>query len=170
MHLKLTPTKSCLDKLLHFLIFRMCLVEVEKSAKPVAACAMPVMNVSEEQLCENDRNSRIRNDIYSSIQGWKVHTNSNFTRKAREGVMEFLLVNHPLDCPICDQVRLVQLSFYLLLPGWRMRSARPVYVLRHGQVEVHRQRVWGEEGSGGQEHWSSHQDCHDQMYPLHQVA
>jgi len=58
---------------------RMCLVEVEKSAKPVAACAMPVMN------------------------GWKVHTNSDLTRKAREGVMEFLLVNHPLDCPICDQ-------------------------------------------------------------------
>ena len=58
---------------------RMCLVEVEKSAKPVAACAMPVMN------------------------GWKVKTKSDFTRKAREGVMEFLLVNHPLDCPICDQ-------------------------------------------------------------------
>merc|ERR1712142_397071 len=58
---------------------RMCLVEIEKSAKPVAACAMPVMN------------------------GWKVKTNSDFTRKAREGVMEFLLVNHPLDCPICDQ-------------------------------------------------------------------
>ena len=58
---------------------RMCLVEVEKSAKPVAACAMPVMN------------------------GWKIKTNSDFTRKAREGVMEFLLVNHPLDCPICDQ-------------------------------------------------------------------
>jgi len=58
---------------------RMCLVEVEKSAKPVAACAMPVMN------------------------GWKIKTNSEFTRKAREGVMEFLLVNHPLDCPICDQ-------------------------------------------------------------------
>merc|ERR1719221_2416670 len=53
---------------------RMCLVEVEKSAKPVAACAMPVMN------------------------GWKVKTKSDFTRKAREGVMEFLLVNHPLDC------------------------------------------------------------------------
>jgi len=45
----------------------------------VAACAMPVMN------------------------GWKINTNSDFTRKAREGVMEFLLVNHPLDCPICDQ-------------------------------------------------------------------
>ena len=63
---------------------RMCLVEVEKSAKPVAACAMPVMN------------------------GWSIKTNSDFTRKAREGVMEFLLVNHPLDCPICDQVWLLK--------------------------------------------------------------
>nr|XP_054768057.1 NADH-ubiquinone oxidoreductase 75 kDa subunit, mitochondrial-like [Lytechinus pictus] len=58
---------------------RMCLVEVEKSAKPVAACAMPVM------------------------KGWRIKTDSELTRKAREGVMEFLLVNHPLDCPICDQ-------------------------------------------------------------------
>ncbi|XP_072944690.1 NADH-ubiquinone oxidoreductase 75 kDa subunit, mitochondrial [Epargyreus clarus] len=58
---------------------RMCLVEVEKSPKPVAACAMPVM------------------------KGMRVKTNSDLTRKAREGVMEFLLVNHPLDCPICDQ-------------------------------------------------------------------
>uniref|UniRef100_A0A646QEL3 NADH-ubiquinone oxidoreductase 75 kDa subunit, mitochondrial n=1 Tax=Hemiscolopendra marginata TaxID=943146 RepID=A0A646QEL3_9MYRI len=58
---------------------RMCLVEVEKSIKPVAACAMPVM------------------------KGWRIKTNSEMTRKAREGVMEFLLVNHPLDCPICDQ-------------------------------------------------------------------
>jgi len=58
---------------------RMCLVEVEKSPKPVAACAMPVMN------------------------GWKIKTDSPLTRKAREGVMEFILVNHPLDCPICDQ-------------------------------------------------------------------
>merc|ERR1712137_981093 len=58
---------------------RMCLVEVEKSAKPVAACAMPVM------------------------KGWSIKTNSELTRKAREGVMEFLLANHPLDCPICDQ-------------------------------------------------------------------
>lgn len=37
------------------------------------------------------------------IEGWRVKTNSPLTRKAREGVMEFLLVNHPLDCPICDQ-------------------------------------------------------------------
>ncbi|KAI8439612.1 hypothetical protein MSG28_013338 [Choristoneura fumiferana] len=58
---------------------RMCLVEVERSPKPVAACAMPVM------------------------KGMRVKTNSDLTRKAREGVMEFLLVNHPLDCPICDQ-------------------------------------------------------------------
>ncbi len=47
--------------------------------QPVAACAMPVMN------------------------GWRVKTNSDMTRKAREGIMEFLLMNHPLDCPICDQ-------------------------------------------------------------------
>ncbi|XP_015779251.1 PREDICTED: NADH-ubiquinone oxidoreductase 75 kDa subunit, mitochondrial-like [Acropora digitifera] len=58
---------------------RMCLVEVERSMKPVASCAMPVM------------------------KGMKVKTDSPVTRKAREGVMEFLLVNHPLDCPICDQ-------------------------------------------------------------------
>jgi len=37
------------------------------------------------------------------MKGWRVKTNSELTRKAREGVMEFLLVNHPLDCPICDQ-------------------------------------------------------------------
>ncbi|KAF2351730.1 NADH:ubiquinone oxidoreductase subunit G [Trinorchestia longiramus] len=54
-------------------------VEVEKAAKPVAACAMPVM------------------------KGWRIKTKSEMTRKAREGVMEFLLINHPLDCPICDQ-------------------------------------------------------------------
>jgi len=58
---------------------RMCLVEVEKSPKPQAACAMPVMN------------------------GWRIKTDSPMTRKAREGVMEFILINHPLDCPICDQ-------------------------------------------------------------------
>lgn len=58
---------------------RMCLVEVEKSFKPVASCAMPVS------------------------KGMKIKTNSEVAKKAREGVMEFLLVNHPLDCPICDQ-------------------------------------------------------------------
>nr|7ZM7_A Chain A, NADH-ubiquinone oxidoreductase-like protein [Thermochaetoides thermophila DSM 1495]7ZMB_A Chain A, NADH-ubiquinone oxidoreductase-like protein [Thermochaetoides thermophila DSM 1495]7ZMG_A Chain A, NADH-ubiquinone oxidoreductase-like protein [Thermochaetoides thermophila DSM 1495] len=58
---------------------RMCLVEVERSPKPVASCAWPVQ------------------------AGMVVKTNSPLTHKAREGVMEFLLANHPLDCPICDQ-------------------------------------------------------------------
>ena len=57
----------------------MCLVEVEKVPKPVASCAWPVQ------------------------PGMVVKTNSPVTHKAREGVMEFLLANHPLDCPICDQ-------------------------------------------------------------------
>ncbi|KAL0572091.1 ndufs1 NADH-ubiquinone oxidoreductase subunit [Marasmius crinis-equi] len=58
---------------------RMCLVEVERSPKPVASCAMPAM------------------------PGSKVFTNTPLVHEAREGVMEFLLANHPLDCPICDQ-------------------------------------------------------------------
>jgi len=58
---------------------RMCLVEVAKQAKPIASCAMPV------------------------TPGMKVFTNTMMVKKAREGVMEFLLANHPLDCPICDQ-------------------------------------------------------------------
>ncbi|KZT65005.1 Ndufs1, NADH-ubiquinone oxidoreductase 75kD subunit (775) [Daedalea quercina L-15889] len=58
---------------------RMCLVEVERSPKPVASCAMPAM------------------------PGSKVWTNTPLVHEAREGVMEFLLSNHPLDCPICDQ-------------------------------------------------------------------
>ncbi|KAJ9075123.1 ndufs1 NADH-ubiquinone oxidoreductase subunit [Entomophthora muscae] len=58
---------------------RMCLVELEKSPKPVASCAFPIM------------------------PGMKVHTDTPIVKKAREGVMEFLLANHPLDCPICDQ-------------------------------------------------------------------
>lgn len=57
----------------------MCLVEVERSPKPVASCAMPAM------------------------PGAKVFTNTPLVHEAREGVMEFLLSNHPLDCPICDQ-------------------------------------------------------------------
>jgi NADH-quinone oxidoreductase subunit G len=58
---------------------RMCLVEVEKSPKPIASCAMP------------------------AADGMVVHTSSPKAVKARNGVMEFLLINHPLDCPICDQ-------------------------------------------------------------------
>ena len=58
---------------------RMCLVEMEKSSKPVASCAMPASD------------------------GMKIKTNTPFVDKARKGVMEFLLANHPLDCPVCDQ-------------------------------------------------------------------
>jgi NADH-quinone oxidoreductase subunit G len=58
---------------------RMCLVEVEKSPKPVASCAFPVG------------------------EGMVVRTDTPMVRQARRGVMEFLLINHPLDCPICDQ-------------------------------------------------------------------
>ncbi|HYX63789.1 MAG TPA: NADH-quinone oxidoreductase subunit NuoG, partial [Burkholderiales bacterium] len=58
---------------------RMCLVEVEKAPKPLPACATPV------------------------TEGMKVWTHSETAKKAQNGVMEFLLINHPLDCPICDQ-------------------------------------------------------------------
>jgi len=58
---------------------RMCLVEMEKSLKPVASCAMP------------------------AAEGMNIKTNTKFVEKARKGVMEFLLANHPLDCPVCDQ-------------------------------------------------------------------
>lgn len=57
----------------------MCLVEVEKSPKPVVSCAMPVS------------------------KNMVVYTDTPLVKKARESVLEFLLVNHPLDCPICDQ-------------------------------------------------------------------
>ena len=58
---------------------RMCLVEMERSAKPIASCAMP------------------------AAEGMNIKTNTEFVEKARKGIMEFLLANHPLDCPVCDQ-------------------------------------------------------------------
>jgi len=58
---------------------RMCLVELEKSPKPIASCAMP------------------------AAEGMKINTNTSFVDKSRKSVMEFLLANHPLDCPVCDQ-------------------------------------------------------------------
>ncbi|MEN9391497.1 MAG: hypothetical protein RL017_795 [Pseudomonadota bacterium] len=68
-HKKLSIAANC----------RMCLVEVEKSPKPLPACATPI------------------------TEGMKVHTLSKVAVEAQKGVMEFLLINHPLDCPICDQ-------------------------------------------------------------------
>jgi len=58
---------------------RMCLVEIKNSPKPVASCAMPVM------------------------PNMEIFTNTPLVQKARESVLEFILINHPLDCPICDQ-------------------------------------------------------------------
>ena len=58
---------------------RMCLVEVERAPKPLPACAIPVMD------------------------GMKVHTCSEKSVDAQKDTLEFLLINHPLDCPICDQ-------------------------------------------------------------------
>lgn len=58
---------------------RMCLVEIKNSPKPVASCAMPIVNNME------------------------IFTNTPLVQKARESVLEFILINHPLDCPICDQ-------------------------------------------------------------------
>jgi NADH-quinone oxidoreductase subunit G len=68
-HSKLSIAANC----------RMCLVEVEKTPKPMPACATPV------------------------AEGMKVWTHSPGAKQAQNGVMEFLLINHPLDCPICDQ-------------------------------------------------------------------
>ena len=68
-HKKLSVAANC----------RMCLVQVEKAAKPLPACATPVTD------------------------GMKIMTQSAFAERAQKGVMEFLLINHPLDCPICDQ-------------------------------------------------------------------
>lgn len=68
-HKKLSIAANC----------RMCLVDVEKAAKPLPACATPVTD------------------------GMVVHTHSPRAKQAQQGVMEFLLINHPLDCPICDQ-------------------------------------------------------------------
>ena len=76
---------------------RMCLVEVAPGPpKPQASCALP------------------------AAEGQAIRTDSPMVKKAREGVMEFLLINHPLDCPICDQ-------------GWRMRLAGPEHRLWQGE-------------------------------------
>ncbi len=73
---------------------RMCLVEVEKVPKPVASCAWPV------------------------AEGMVVKTDSPMVRNARRGVMEFLLINHPLDCPICDQGGECDLQDQSMGYGW----------------------------------------------------
>ena len=87
---------------------RMCLVQVEKAPKPMPACATPVTD------------------------GMKVQTNSDYAKKAQKGVMEFLLINHPLDCPICDQGGECQLQDLAVgYGGSASRYAEPKRVVFH---------------------------------------
>lgn len=87
----LTIFQACLDKRIYVPRFcyhvllniagncRMCLVEEKSSLKPVASCAVSIAS------------------------GMTIYTDTELVKKAREGVLEYLLINHPLDCPICDQ-------------------------------------------------------------------
>ena len=87
---------------------RMCLVEVEKAPKPLPACATPV------------------------TQGMIVRTASAKAKQAQKGVMEFLLINHPLDCPICDQGGECQLQDLAVgYGGSSSRYAEPKRVVFH---------------------------------------
>ena len=105
---------------------RMCLVEIEKAPKPVASCAYPVAD------------------------GMVVKTDTPMVRNARRGVMEFLLINHPLDCPICDQ-------------GGECDLQDQAYRLRHGPLALCREQAGGE----GQVSRPAGQDVHDALHPLH---
>jgi NADH-quinone oxidoreductase subunit G len=90
---------------------RMCLVEVEKAPKPLPACATPV------------------------TEGMKVHTHSAMAIKAQQGVMEFLLINHPLDCPICDQGGECQLQDLAVgYGGSASRYQEPKRVVMHKDI------------------------------------
>jgi NADH-quinone oxidoreductase subunit G len=90
---------------------RMCLVDVEKAPKPLPACATP------------------------ATQGMIVHTANNKAKQAQMGVMEFLLINHPLDCPICDQGGECQLQDLAVgYGGSASRYAEPKRVVFHKSI------------------------------------
>ena len=90
---------------------RMCLVQVEKAPKPLPACATPV------------------------TPGMKVQTHSELAVKAQKGVMEFLLINHPLDCPICDQGGECMLQDLAVgYGGCSSRYQEPKHVVFHKEV------------------------------------
>ena len=90
---------------------RMCLVQVEKAPKPLPACATPVSD------------------------GMKVWTHSEPAVKAQQGVMEFLLINHPLDCPICDQGGECQLQDLAVgYGGSASRYSEPKRVVFHKEL------------------------------------
>ena len=106
---------------------RMCLVEVKPGPpKPQASCALPAADEQE------------------------IFTNTPVVKKAREGVMEFLLINHPLDCPICDQGGECDLQDQAIAYG------RGHNRYRREQARGHREIY----GPGGQ-------DDHDPLHPLH---
>jgi NADH-quinone oxidoreductase subunit G len=91
-------------------VCRMCLVEVEKAPKLMPACVTAV------------------------AEGQVVHVNSPTAKKAREGVLEFLLINHPLDCPICDQAGECELQDYTFQEG-RPSTRYKEYAKRYNPVE-----------------------------------
>nr|YP_010886806.1 NADH dehydrogenase subunit 11 [Paralagenidium karlingii]WJH17938.1 NADH dehydrogenase subunit 11 [Paralagenidium karlingii] len=93
-HLKIEIPKFCFQENLQIAgNCRMCLIEIENSPKPVASCAMPVS------------------------PNMKIYTDTPLVRKARESVLEFLLINHPLDCPICDQASECDLQDQTMIYG-----------------------------------------------------
>ncbi|HEX6104010.1 MAG TPA: 2Fe-2S iron-sulfur cluster-binding protein [Gemmatimonadales bacterium] len=91
-------------------VCRMCLVEVEKAPKLMPACVTAV------------------------AEGQVVHVDSPSAKKAREGVLEFLLINHPLDCPICDQAGECELQDYVFQEG-RSGTRYSEYAKRYNPVE-----------------------------------
>ena len=91
-------------------VCRMCLVEVEKAPKLMPACVTAV------------------------AEGQVVHVNSDNAKKAREGVLELLLINHPLDCPICDQAGECELQDYVFQEG-RAGTRYAEYAKRFNPVE-----------------------------------
>jgi NADH-quinone oxidoreductase chain G len=92
--LNINISKFCFQKNLQIAgNCRMCLVEITNSPKPVASCAMPV------------------------LENMKIFTNTPLVQKAKESVLEFLLLNHPLDCPICDQASECDLQDQTLIYG-----------------------------------------------------
>src|SRR5690348_13506257 len=91
-------------------VCRMCLVEVEKAPKLMPACVTTVAD------------------------GQVVHVNSDPAKKARQGVLEFLLINHPLDCPICDQAGECELQDYTFQEG-RAGTRYTEYAKRYNPVE-----------------------------------
>jgi NADH-quinone oxidoreductase subunit G len=91
-------------------VCRMCLVEVEKAPKLMPACVTAV------------------------AEGQVVHVNSPVAKKGREGVLEFLLINHPLDCPICDQAGECELQDFVFQEG-QSGSRYDDYPKRYAPVE-----------------------------------